>query len=224
MLDKSHIDTQELISESAHALRSPVNTILNNAGFIVRGIEPDLLLEDAKEIQTAASQLSTLIDTVTEILECGNKDYHWMAFDIAELVEETCLKVQQSKDFKTIEFRSLVSCLLPRVWADGESVCRIIELLLVNQARASKRNVIYIQAHAEDACVVVTIGNPIKNSGSHVELPSLYTKKELGLELLLCCHLLTLNHGDLWATLDNSDLGTEVNLRFSIPKAQSPAS
>jgi hypothetical protein len=222
MSDHKCIDKHELVSESAHLLRGLVGTILNNAGFMIRGIEPALFLEDAKAVHAAARQLSENLTSVIEILEGLNKDSHHTALDIAKIVEETCFKVQGDNAFQAKEIRSMVSSLLPEVWADGEALCRVIEILLSNQMRTSQHDIVYIHAHIEQSDIVVTIGGAALQTADVIEVPSKYRKRELGLDLLLCCALLELNQGVLWATQTQESRSSEgeINLCFSIPIAK----
>jgi len=187
---------------------------------MLRCIEPESWLEDANEIHGSAKQLAVLIDEVLEILTVTSGQFTCTTQNVAELVDMALFRVESTTSHPLKNVARSIPSSLPPIQAEGEALCRVMEILIRHEVVLSSDATLHIQAMEVEDSIVVTLSNCAADMGQPVELPLVRRKGRLGLELLLCCHLLEAQGGTLWASRGQHQPESCVSLNFSIPLAQ----
>jgi signal transduction histidine kinase len=237
------------VDNACHDFRSPLTVIKEFASIIAEGLSGDVNEEQAEFlgiILTRVDQLSHMVDSILDAsrLESDLISVHREKHTPAELIERTRPTLEQQAKSRGAEVTFAVADALPSVFADAESVGRIIVNLVTNACKfAGEGGKIEVWARPGPDDGSVTIGVTDNGPGiapEHVKLiferfrqideESEAAKAGFGLGLHIASELARLNFGTLTVdsapqkgstfafTLPVFDVGTLIPLHFGFLK------
>ena len=223
-----YIEMQKrFVSDASHELATPITVINGHADLLLRrGSEnPEILEGSLETIKTEILRMSGLVDSLLLLArsDSGHQSYSFERTDIASIVNDVTEETRLIAPEFTIEAR-LPDKLDAR--CDGDSIRRVMRILLSNAVRYSEENrSIIISAEESHGLVEVSV----KDSGIGIpkeSLPRIFerfyrvdtsrSKKtgSSGLGLAIAKEIIAAHSGEIKA-ISQPGNGTEIRFRIS---------
>ncbi len=151
-LERGEIQRQNLLSDVAHELRTPVTVIQGN----LRAILDDVYPLDKEEVAKLYEQTRHLSRLIEDLRDLAQAEAHQLSLAMAEvdihnLVKETAEFFKPLSEAKSIDIRVELLGKIPVVHADRARVRQSLSNLLDNALRHTPENgTITVQAEAQD--------------------------------------------------------------------------
>ena len=169
--DAEHASAEELrrlsamradfVSLVSHELRSPMAAVIGSARTLQQrweDLRPDQREAFLSVIGDETSRLAVLIGDVldTSRIEAGTFPYTFANVDVAALVRDAVAAVAIGQEHVRIETR--ISGSLPRVWGDADRLRQLVDNLISNALKYSRRGAeITVDARSTDRTVEVRV-------------------------------------------------------------------
>lgn len=221
-------ERDEVLAMVAHDLRNPLTAIVMQAGQLRRrGDEPERRdQQPAERIRRAAVRMNRLIQ---DLLDTGRLDAGERLFTapeaipvgrlLAEAVELQQPAITHARRTLTVESAGA----LPSVWADRERTLQVLDNLLGNAAKFSRRRVT-LRATREGDEVKLSIADDGPGVPAE-DLPHLFDRfwqatkadrRGAGLGLWIVKGIVDAHGGRVWA---ESEIGVGTTFHFTLPVA-----
>lgn len=220
---------QRVISMVAHEVRSPLATILLNAGAVLDGVIPVPASASAprhplRAITVAADQIARLVQDLTDVtrLEAGSLPVERATFSPSVLLRETMLLLEPLATERSLGLEHRAPPTLPLVVGDRERTLQVLSNLVGNAVRAVPAGgTVTVEAAADDRevrfCVADT-GPGIDAPVLRELLGPLWTveHRPRGMGLPLSRAIVEAQGGRMWA---ESEPGAGSRFYFTLPVA-----
>ena len=135
-LERSETLRQQMITDIAHELRTPITVIQGNLQALLDGIYP-LTQEEIAQIYDETLILARLVDDLRALTQAdaGQLSLSLDAIDPAELVTQAVAVFQDAAREKAIQLQADIAPHLPAICADPQRVRQVIYNLLSNALR-----------------------------------------------------------------------------------------
>ncbi len=232
--EKTTSTQQEVTGIIMHDLKSPLNAILGFSDLLRSGLENDEEELSPEEISTYSKIINershAMFAFLEKMLELLKNDFQPENVDLSQIGEmDGDVEVQMIKTFLEEKNIRLVSKIEPHtnVFADPRLVCRIMNNLIMNAAKFSKKGdsitLTATEKPTEIEIAVIDEGvgmntetllqlfkKPVKQAGVGTN-----NEKGTGLGLFLCKGFVEKMGGKIWA---ESEKGNGATFKFTLPK------
>jgi signal transduction histidine kinase len=147
----------QFISDVSHELRTPLNSLCGYAQLLLEGIEGELTgpqREDVEVISKGARQLLSLINDVLDmsVMETGKLNLMLEDVDLGALCQQAFDQheaIVRSGRASKLSLHAEIAADLPTLRADGGRVLQIIQNLLTNAVKFTRRGQVWLRARRD---------------------------------------------------------------------------
>jgi PAS domain S-box-containing protein len=233
----------EFIGIVSHEMRTPLTIIKGAISNLQAGIAGPLNDKQQKVLGTSSRNIIRLARIINDLLdlsrlESGRAKMLRKKISPLDLIHDIQTNFTAEIEDKQIEFIIDVPHDIPEVFADSDMIIQVLNNLINNAIRYTKKT-ITISAHlASDTKYKSTLGDnaiifSVEDDGIGIEsknLKSLFNKfeqinrkvggsgyKGTGLGLAICKEIIALHHSKIWASIETQ---SGAKLCFSLPVYQ----
>lgn len=222
----------ETLGIVAHDLRSPLQSILLQAGMMRRrGEEPERRSsKTADSIHRAADRMGRIIEDLLDVtqLDAGQLKLTRAAISPAELVAEVVASHEPSCRARSLELRQRLADDLPPLWVDRARVLQVFENLLGNALKFTAEGAITVGAKPEREHVLLWVADSgpgiSKDAEQHLFdrfwQATAARRAGAGLGLAIAKGIVEAHGGRIWV---ESELGKGTTFLFTLPVAHAAA-
>ena len=211
------ISVVELLKGIDHGLLGPLNTIVTRADFILLDQQrtlDDQTRQDARDIATAAQELNDMLKGLLDSLRMLASTIRVQPTDIALPIGDAIKQLRHGFADNQYRVEAAIPDGLPAIQIDSPAVQYATQTLLTHVCRFAHQDRIQLWVQESNSRLVVSVGEEKCPLDEVAELPRERKNGLLGVDLLVCQHLIALHGGSLWATEAS---GREVCLHFDLP-------
>jgi PAS domain S-box-containing protein len=151
-----------VLAVMSHDLRSPLQSIMGYADFILLGPEGSLTLEQRDDITTIRSAAQRMTDLITNLLDLSRLDAGHVplastAVDLEAIMEQVRQDLAPQALAKGLDLQIDISPSLPTVPGDATRLYQILANLAGNAVKFTRQGSVRITADSENDVVVVTV-------------------------------------------------------------------
>ncbi|MCK5522648.1 MAG: response regulator [Thiomargarita sp.] len=152
--EEANLAKSQFLANMSHELRTPMNTIVGCAEMLeeeIKESDQDNLLQDVKNVHTAAKHLLALLDGILDIskIEAGKMQLYSERFDLKNMIQNTITTIQPVIENKANALRILWDEDLGEVYTDLSKVRQIIFNLLNNASKFTKQGIITLEVRRQ---------------------------------------------------------------------------
>jgi signal transduction histidine kinase len=221
----------DFIATAAHELRTPLTSLQGYAELLRNDVEPGLRDRWLRILHAEAAQLGQVLDQLLDVSRLDSGGFHAerRAFDLAEVVERVVEGFRDQVALSGHVFECELAPGLPRGFADGAQIERVLRNLLSNALKYAPnggvvRLIAASRSRAElEVCVEDEgLGIPPEWLGrlferfQRVDLPERASIRGTGLELYIARQLVELNGGRIWVVSDGSGKGASFHFTLAV--------
>jgi PAS domain S-box-containing protein len=224
---------EELTDMIVHDLRNPASAVAGIVSMLKTLKDLDEMPEDFDQMmQLAERNVTKILELVQEILdvsqlESGQLPVSKTALDLPKLIDETLQLQRPIISMKGMSLENQVEPDLPPVWADGRLIRRVLQNLVDNSAKFSRRNTKIIVSAKISAEEPKTIQVSVQDFGVGIP-PELQehmfdkfvsdrsTQRGTGIGLTFCKLAVIAHDGRIWAESEENHGST---FYFTLPIA-----
>ena len=229
-LKKLDIKKNEFISITSHELQTPMTTIL---GFSQLLNKPEIFettrrrRKYLKIIKSESERLSKLVREMLDLsrIDLGTLKFNIITFDVAELLEEIKIQLEQKAKAKKLKIEINKDKNLPKMNSDREKLEQILINLVSNATKYTEKGTITVEAHKQGKNIQFSVadtgmGIPKKEFSKIFErfyqVGYSHGRKTTGagLGLSICREFVELMGGKIWLT---SKVGKGTTFYFTLP-------
>lgn len=224
-----------LLSNIAHDLRSPLNTVVGALDMMKEGVFGDVTDDQVLWIDrslTATRQILRLVSDIFDLskLEQGGLELYPETLEVAGILEQTLAIAEGLRQNEQVELAIEMQDNLPAVWGDFDRIQQILVNLVSNALKFTTRGTIMIRTERL-AQHPNTLIFSVADTGEGIppeNLPTIFDRfsmadlnlnrrrKGTGLGLAICKELVVQHGGEIWV---ESQLGVGTTFYFTLPVA-----
>ncbi len=222
---------REFIANVSHELRTPMTTIRGFIQGVLDGTIPyELQNNYLKIVMDETDRLNRLVNNLLDLakLEAGEINLKFEAFDINELIRISVIKLQGFIMEKELDFRADFELEKMYVYADRDSIQRVIINLIHNAIKFTEKGgkVTVCSYYKKNRVVVVVKDTGIGISDDEmkriwerfhkVDKSRSKDKNGIGLGLAIVKNIINEHQQDIWV---ESEMGKGASFHFTLQKA-----
>ncbi|MBI5927949.1 MAG: GAF domain-containing sensor histidine kinase [Chloroflexi bacterium] len=220
-----------LLSNIAHDLRSPLNTVVGALDMMKEGVFGDVTEDQVLWIDrslTATRQILRLVSDIFDLskLEQGGLELYPETLEIGGILEQTLAIAEGLRQNDQVELAIEMAPNLPPVWGDFDRIQQILVNLVSNALKFTTSGTILVRADLADE---ETLLFRVADSGEGIpaeNLPTIFDRfsmvdlnlnrrrKGTGLGLAICKELVEQHGGQIWV---ESQVGVGTTFSFTLP-------
>ncbi len=160
-LDKAEKLRQNLVSDVAHELRTPLSVLQGNLRAILDDVYP-LSKEEIARLYDETRILARLVDDLQELAqaEAGALRFNMVPMDVGQVLQAAAARFEPAADSKNIRLVCEMPDRLPEVVADPDRVSQVLNNLITNALRHTPEGGrITLSAAAREGFVEVSVAD-----------------------------------------------------------------
>ena len=158
----------EFMANISHEIRTPLNTINGMSELVLREELSPEVRQDMFHIQTASRKLLAIVSDVLDFseLQTGALSLNEESYNFASVINDVINMTMAQNDEKGLEM--IVDCdpQIPcELWGDREKICRVMNNLITNAIKFTKKGGIVITATARKESYGVNLSVAVRDTG-----------------------------------------------------------
>lgn len=160
-LERYAIERQNMISDIAHELRTPLAVIQGNLEAMLDGVMPTTSAELASLHQEALRLNRLITDLRTlSLAEAGQLHLQKRSIELGVLVQQVVARMHLNAQEKNIALETDIAAALPQVQADPERLTQVMTNLVDNALRYSPNGTrVVVGTCSVDGCVELSVSD-----------------------------------------------------------------